>query len=546
MTKTPIRCKRCGTLTTWTPYCPGCGAYLEFVGDPPWVPEPKPDVQPDGDSDTPPTEGADSPSTLDAPEPTEAQPSDAKDIPAPPPDEKLVVASVRPKRAKSRFGGEAPWWRFWGREKQIVAVVTPVAAEPDADPDIVIEGDEEYLPLVKAPDVPEFVASESPARQGELQRRTLSIGRISDLGVVGGVPCPRCRFRNGAETTYCGRCGFSLRESAPTARSSEEALKRSEDAPRRKDWTLVAIITVLIMVLVVILFAPLGEPIRNGSTNMMRNFAYWINPGTGSPATVSDVTATSTGYGSPPVALSSDLSTFWASGPSTSWGVGTEITFTLQSPAVIDRMVIRPGIQNGIFAVRALATPENLSLTFVELSSPSDNESPSPTASPTASPTSSPSASPSVSPSVSPSANPSPTPSSSSPSPTPSSSPSSSPTPTPIATPTVRTVLPLMVDTTDWTSIITFPAVYTQVIVVRVDSIFPPAIPDVYDPQAGGQVAISDITFLPQWKLSDLFNFTFQFPSEPVPTTSPSASPSTSPLPTASPSQPSQKPSPSG
>lgn len=45
-----ITCKRCGTVTNWNPYCPTCGAYLEFMGEPSWsptevtstVPEPKP------------------------------------------------------------------------------------------------------------------------------------------------------------------------------------------------------------------------------------------------------------------------------------------------------------------------------------------------------------------------------------------------------------------------------------------------------------------------------------------------------------------------
>ena len=45
-----ITCKRCGTVTNWNPYCPTCGAYLEFMGVPSWsptevtstVPEPKP------------------------------------------------------------------------------------------------------------------------------------------------------------------------------------------------------------------------------------------------------------------------------------------------------------------------------------------------------------------------------------------------------------------------------------------------------------------------------------------------------------------------
>jgi hypothetical protein len=34
-----ISCDRCGTLTTWNPYCPSCGAYLEFSGTPAWHPD---------------------------------------------------------------------------------------------------------------------------------------------------------------------------------------------------------------------------------------------------------------------------------------------------------------------------------------------------------------------------------------------------------------------------------------------------------------------------------------------------------------------------
>ena len=33
-----ITCNRCGTVTTWNPYCPTCGAYLEFAGTPAWQP----------------------------------------------------------------------------------------------------------------------------------------------------------------------------------------------------------------------------------------------------------------------------------------------------------------------------------------------------------------------------------------------------------------------------------------------------------------------------------------------------------------------------
>jgi len=90
--KTNITCTRCGTVTTWTPYCPGCGAYLEFAGDPPWMPEPQiPDDDAEGAgyeagpldpttgattaaTDTPPSAGA---TTAAA----DATPSDATKVP---------------------------------------------------------------------------------------------------------------------------------------------------------------------------------------------------------------------------------------------------------------------------------------------------------------------------------------------------------------------------------------------------------------------------------------------------------------------------------
>jgi ribosomal protein L37E len=529
--QTPIRCKRCGTLTTWTPYCPGCGAYLEFAGDPPWVPKPELTDQP-ADVSSGASSGATTQQDLDesqvvgAPDPTEIVVSAIVAGPA--------TLPVHDRKSRRRIGGVAPWWRFWGRHQRTVVTAPDLAIKEDVTLGAVIESGDEFLPIVNAPDVPELVAAESPARQEELQRRTLSIGRSDDLGVIGGEPCPRCRFRNYVDATYCARCGFPLQAIAPAVRTSESALKRSDDAPRRTDWTFMVVATLVIAIVLGILFSPLGAPIRNGSTNLLRSFAYWIDPGTGTPVTLTDVTASSTGYGNPAIALGFvDLTTFWASAPSSSWGAGTELTFTLEAPTVIDRMVIRPGIQNGQFAVRALATPANLTLTFVELSSPTESSSPTVTPSPTASP--SPNATPSPTASPSPNATPSPTA---------SSSPNATPSPT--ATPTVKAALPMVVETGDWTNIITFPAVYTQVIVVRVDSIFPPALPDVYDPEAGGQVAISNITFLPLWKPSDLFNFTFQYPSTPAPSSSPTSTPSGTPSPSSQSQQTSPSPSPSG
>ena len=50
-----ITCNRCGTVTTWNPYCPTCSAYLEFAGTPAWRPDAElasPDADPWFDAST--------------------------------------------------------------------------------------------------------------------------------------------------------------------------------------------------------------------------------------------------------------------------------------------------------------------------------------------------------------------------------------------------------------------------------------------------------------------------------------------------------------
>lgn len=85
---------------------------------------------------------------------------------------------------------------------------------------------------------------------------------------------------------------------------------------------------------------------------------------------------------------------------------------------------------------------------------------------------------------------------------------------------------------------VTFPTVYTDKIILRLDSVYPPALPDVYAPGGGGQVAITAIQFMPEWTLNQLFGFDFRktaqevtptptpVSSSPPGTTSPSPSPS--------------------
>jgi hypothetical protein len=86
----------------------------------------------------------------------------------------------------------------------------------------------------------------------------------------------------------------------------------------------------------------------------------------------------------------------------------------------------------------------------------------------------------------------------------------------------------MIVEPTDWTTVVTFPAVYTEKVTLRIDSVFPPALPDTYTTNGDGQVAITAIQFLQKWDLGQLFSFSFRQTATPVPTPTPSGSPSSS------------------
>lgn len=68
-----ISCNRCGTLTTWNPYCPSCGAYLEFNGIPAWHPDERLSVPPLPGSSA---RSASDPDSDEASDPDSDEPSD--------------------------------------------------------------------------------------------------------------------------------------------------------------------------------------------------------------------------------------------------------------------------------------------------------------------------------------------------------------------------------------------------------------------------------------------------------------------------------------
>jgi len=105
--------------------------------------------------------------------------------------------------------------------------------------------------------------------------------------------------------------------------------------------------------------------VRFGMTQVYELVNQFIDPYSGKPATIESATATSSLRGTDAqFGAGGDASNFWASAPSTTFGAGQALTFTFDEPSTINRMVILPGIQNGVFEPRAVATPETITLTF--------------------------------------------------------------------------------------------------------------------------------------------------------------------------------------
>ena len=617
MTETPssITCQRCGTRTTWTPYCPGCGAYLEFAGVPPWTP-PAPDPATD-DYDS-------SDSLLETPSHDDESKPGHSPEPVPgqaPVDQSEQTASVGAHHehsdtdgestdgggadddteadesppAKVRRGNPDPWWKLWAR---------PIIEEPDKPPPAEAPLDshehastheEESAGVVVPRDVPATIQSEEPAKAIQATERTIAVGRGGGLGPLDGTPCPRCGFRNEATAHFCARCGLDFAVAVQATRTTQQAAGGTATAvspPQRREWALIAFIAFLIAILLLVVTSPAP---RNAVAHAFRSVAYWIAPTAGQTAPYDAIQASSTGFGSPASALAGNTTaTYWASAISPNFGADTTLNFRLVQNYTLDRMLIQPGIQNGVLDVRALATPAEVHLTFFK-AVPLDQDdevvdvdaadedtniigdpyigssacpawqrpSPTPTTSPSADPsatsTVSSSASLSASSSASPSASPTaaPTPSRTggpsvaqatktplvSPSPSPDPiSPTDSPSTTQITEQKCKYVkqatevfdLNLIANLSDYTTILQFPEVEAARIQLDIVSNYRPRFSDPYSFASDlGQVAITNVLFYKQFVPSDLFNSGVTDRTNPE---SPSPSPSTSPTDGQSPS----------
>jgi hypothetical protein len=122
---------------------------------------------------------------------------------------------------------------------------------------------------------------------------------------------------------------------------------------------------VFLSAVVLSVFGPFAFQFRLGATQVFQAINTFIDPFAGNRPNVVGASATSSLPGTSPVQLvGDDASTFWASEPSFDFGGGSSVTLRFDKEYTINRMVILPGIQNGLFDVRALATPFILTVTF--------------------------------------------------------------------------------------------------------------------------------------------------------------------------------------
>lgn len=305
-----ITCKRCGTVTTWNPFCPTCGAYLEFAGDPPWTP----------DEEAQSGIGAGQVTTADGQ--TSAEPA---------------------------YG--------------VLLTLDQEASDPSPTSER----------SVTVPPVPiGHPKAELPGESITQQRVTHAMAVEGHTTPTGPTrPCPACQHPNAEWRAYCEHCGVALPGAvlAPYRYQSEHAKKpgQQKTGPERHEWlrwsAAICGLVLLGFIVWLFLFGPLATQTRDAIRLAAQNIWEFIDPTTGVGAPIREITASSSLPGTSPLILGDGNSrTFWASNAETTFGAGTEITLNFNAPVRIDRMLIYPGIQNGQLDVRALYTPKQISI----------------------------------------------------------------------------------------------------------------------------------------------------------------------------------------
>lgn len=400
-----ITCTRCNSTVPWGPYCTECSAYLEFAGDPPWDPK-----------------------ALDTPEPSMSTATESSDIaveqvhvetvaleeqvevPAefvnffrpeesPPSGSSsatnlLEVAGIAVFGAVIVFfvGRLTNWWvagavgifiagwcalliESWRQARKRPAANTAADVAVTFDVLGVTEVIEESVVVDETAMVLEARAPQELPSQ-VVERTVASATRT----VQGDTACPVCGQLNEATRLFCDWCGSPmpgavLQPAIVTVVTAKEEAGQPEpvNPPRRltRSWRtpiiVFSLLGVFLSAVIFALFGPNAFRVQFGLTQVYQSINQFINPTAGTLITPVDVVASSTLEGTLPIAAAGgDARTFWASAPSFGFGAGTTLTFALGREVVIDRMTMLPGIQGSQFGVRALATPKDITLTFMD------------------------------------------------------------------------------------------------------------------------------------------------------------------------------------
>lgn len=151
--------------------------------------------------------------------------------------------------------------------------------------------------------------------------------------------------------------------------SSSESDSRGRSPRLSRSWRAPILAGTLAFVflsaVILAVFGPYAFQLRLGTTQLFQAINQFIDPYAGNQTDIVAATASTTLRGTNPRAgVGNDAADFWASAPSESYGAGNSLTAIFDRPYSINRAVVIPGIQSGLFSILALATPATVTLIF--------------------------------------------------------------------------------------------------------------------------------------------------------------------------------------
>lgn len=409
-TPSMITCTRCHSTVPWGPYCVECSAYLEFAGDPPWDPKAPPPLEQQLDDESGSehvvvqetvvevvtTESVVTEEVVEVPpefaalfrpeEPAHSSRISGTNI--------LEVAGIALFGAVIVFfvGQLANWWvagaigifiagwcallvGSWVSARQPSVVEPEIVAVTKV---VELQQTEFFEELDIDKPVPAVLEARAPQElPSQVVERTVA---SPSRTVHGDTRCEMCGQLNEANRIFCDWCGApmpgtELQPALLQLETPEEEIAQQEKSkpPRRltRSWRtpilVLSLLGVFLSAVIFALFGPNAFRVQFGLTQVYQSINQFINPTAGNLVTPVNVIASSTLEGTQASSSAGgDGRTFWASTPSYGNGAGSTLEFILSDIVTIDRMLILPGIQGSQFGIRSLATPKDITLTFMD------------------------------------------------------------------------------------------------------------------------------------------------------------------------------------